>query len=295
MKYNDLYNLFYNVYDYLYRSKSEYYPFYEYIKTIHHTQLEDKTAQLLIQNWRIKELLNGMKFNNIHIPANDKIFQNVLKCLEQREKFNKTYFVSTSALHVYYDPEKFNFDEFKKLEQFSFDKKYFYTVDYDFVGELKLYLQMMKYEIVHIVKPTDRAVNEKTHIYIALGMNDSLADLEECIISHANIRTKKIYISTQNKKKGFLQKYFDIIKKYSEEYNIPIMDVNFLIGEHIGVDNNDTLYMKTNKKNIYQSEDKTFLDWFVEHMFLNKHCLNCDNDLLCATNTLDDFCEWKFR
>ena len=295
MRYNDLYNLFYNVYEYLYLNKVECQPFYEYLKTVYHTQLEDKTVQLLIQNWRIKELLNGIKFNNIHIPLNDRVFQNVLKCLSQREMLNKRYIVSPSVLHVYYDDATFNMDEFKKLEQFSFDKKYFYIIDCDIVGEFKLYLQMMKYEIVHLVNPTDRAVNEKTHIHISMSKEDSIEDLEECLESHINLRTKKVYICTRNKSKSFLERYFDVIKTYSEKYDIPIMDVNFLIGEHIGVDDNDELYMKTNTKYIYQSESKFFLDYFMEYMFLNKHCLNCDRDLMCATNTLEDGCLWKFK
>lgn len=295
MKYNEIYNLFYNVYEYLYRNKIEYYPFYEYMKTLYHKNLEDETVQLLIQNWRLKELLNGIKFNNIHVIANDKIFQNVLACISQRDFFNKKYFVAPSVLHVYYDSKNFSFDDFKRLEQFSFDKKYFYTVDYDFVGEFKLYLQMMNYEIVHIVKPTDTAVNEKTQLYIEMSMDDNLDDLETCIESHINYRTKKIYVSSPNKKKCFLEKYFNVLETYSKKYDIPIMDINFLIGEHIGVDETDTLYMKTNTKKIYQSENKSFLDWYMEYMFLNKHCLNCEKDLLCATNTLDDYCKWKFK
>ena len=75
--------------------------------------------------------------------------------------------------------------------------------------------------------------------------------------------------------------------------DIKIINVTYMLGEHIGIDEYNNCYMKLNTEIFYPTEEKSFQDFYVEYSTLSKECLNCDESIFCLANISEKQCQYK--
>ena len=282
---SELYKLF--NFDYNHQYKREINQVHDYIIELYKQNLPEDLS-ILLEEWRLKGLiLKGLTFNNLHLITNDDVYQNALRCLTKRDTLNKTIVNKPTTLHLYYNDKCFNFDELRKLESLTFDRRFVYVNNYDIVGTVGSYLQSHNYEIVYVIGGVEDVFGYKMNMFFNVT-DDNIDSLESIVERLSQAHTKCLYCHLTTNKQRTMKKYYRVLKK-----NSCIRDVNYLLGEHIGVDENQFLYMKLNDAVVYETKKKTFQDFYVSHSYLSKHCMGCDKKMFCISHTLEENCRWR--
>ena len=289
MIYKQFYDLLHKVYDYNYMNVYEYKAYDDLYQSLLTQNIEDEKLNRIIHTFRIKNLAyQGITFNNIHLITDNNIYSNILKCMIEREKYNKRNCFKQLNLHLYYDETTFNYEEILKLEQFKdiFYKKYLYVYNCDIINDLCEYLTINGFEIVYLIKSEkELEYGYKQHILIEIT-DSNIQNMNNIFEMTKNVSAQKNYfiLNTKNKriKKEYLAKLGNII---DSKGTCEIINRSYLLGEHIGIDENNKFYMLLNTEKFYPTKRKSFKDYYIKSNILSSKCINCKTCLYCITNT----------
>ena len=297
MKYKQFFNLLNNVYDYKFKNEVAYSDYYTLYTALLDSYTEDNDFNIVLKSFHTKNIaLQGITFNNIHLITNSNLIYNFFKCLSEKEIFNKKKFIKPINLHLYYDMDNFSLEEVQRLQFFNsiINKKMLYVYNIDIVNELNNYLTENNFEIVYLIKKESELSGHKQHIQIEFN-DTNIQDMRRYFELIKNMdATKKVYTTINSKNTSTINEYFSLLKDMINVHSdIEIINVSYLLGEHIGVDEYNNCYMKLNTEIFYPTEEKSFQDYYVEYNTFSEECLNCMDCIFCVTNLLEKTCPHK--
>ena len=196
MKYKQFFDLLKNVYDYKFKNETSYIDYYTLYNTLLYSYTEDSDFNTILKSFHIKNIvLQGITFNNIHLVTNSNLVYNFLKCLSEKEVFNKKNFIKPINLHLYYDMNNFSLEEIQKLQLFNsiINKKILYVYNIDIINKLNRYLTDNNFEIVYLIKEESELSGYKKHIQIEFN-DTNIQDIRKYFKIIKNMdNTKKVY------------------------------------------------------------------------------------------------------
>lgn len=296
--------------EYQYYCKEQYKPYYDFLKDIEDNIdcIKDNELFYVFKNWMYyNKVYKTISINHIHLRLNDDLYKNVLYCLQIRDQTRYDINVSNTSLHLYYD-NRCDIMNTKELEKVSKLKSCFnniyihlYNNQY-FIDELYEYCNQNNFELVYELESKNDIADNKSSVHLFLT-DDNLNDIEDIItkcINNKNIH--KLYITSALHKRESRSIYRSKLDNLIGTYNtkdFSIIPDDYTIGQHIGMTNNQEIYLKEGNMDII-FEDNNIDDvvsnmkkYLIEKIYIDKKCLYCDETVMCMLGISDKPCEVK--
>jgi hypothetical protein len=300
---NQLSNLFYMAEEYQHYNNEEYKEVYEYISELVNNvdNIEDEDLKYILTNWKYKNLVyKTLQFNSLWTSAGNTMFLNILKLLSIRDLTKYTENTAKLELHIDFDNKhcfSLNIQDFKKLDETfrCFHKKTIHIKNgMYFTGELYDYLMNNDYYLIYEIEDASQIQSGTFNINVVVTENN-IDMLENIIQTHMNNNGRSCFFevdksTSSNVRNKFRKLIEDFVFKYSSRSYI-IESIDYIPTNSVGIDFNNNIYLKNNFPNLKTScfsMDKSVVDIIntlkkelIEHNYLSKRCLTCDEKILC--------------
>ena len=209
----------------------------------------------------------------------ESCYKNILKCMDIKQSCNKTIIRKPFNLHLYF-VENDNIDvynELKRIEDFNFDNIFLYLKDEQyFYGELLDYIESKNIVIINKLNKNSDVTYE--NIFVDYVITDLLEHITNNVDNYRKIKT--IFYTKKCED--------DILVLKSLLPYTKFIKVTYLLGEHIGIHDNNMYVKSFSDENFYFTDANELIDYFIKYKLLTyEKCVECNDSILCVSNMLE--------